>query len=404
MKYISKYIVPAVLTTLLVGCKAELEPEQPDVQQDAINLSLNFGSASVTQTRGTGTVGGTTAETNKWRSENLYVLMTNVPGKNQPVWGYTDSELLGEPFNGTDYCRPVLRSDGKWYLDYESYNGNQKKYYPTDGTRSDFFVFYIDDAANEYVGGHPVIKNKIQNDTTKVINFTIDGSQDLLAGKAMKTSADSLIDTTRGYSAKTSRLGIIPNINMEHLLTRFTFGVVPGHTNADGMIIKNINLVSKYKGELTVAYNEDVLRTPESIVAWNDATTELSLKSKNDEPSTDGKPHLKPFEPYTLLVDGEKVKEAMLGDALFVNPNETYYQLFITYLFPMGEGRDPLELRAELPVKLANDAIFARGSSYHITITVNGLSDIVLTTSLEQWKEGGGITLETDEYFFPAKK
>lgn len=404
MKYISKYIVPAVLTTLLVGCKAELEPEQPDVKQDAINLSLNFGSASVSQTRGTGTVGGTTAETNKWRSENLYILMTNVPARNHPVWGFTGSDLLGEPFNGTDYCRPVLRSDGKWYLDYESYNGNQKKYYPVDGTRSDFFVFYIDDAANKYVGGHPDIKTKIENDTTKVVEFTINGSQDLLAGKAVKTSADSLLDTTRGYSAKTSRLGIIPNINMEHLLTRFTFGVVPGHTNADGLIITKINLVSKYKGELTVAYNEDVLRTPESIVAWDDATTELSLMCKSDKTSTDGKPLLKAFEPYKLIVDGEKVKEAMLGDALFVNPNETYYQLFITYLFPRGEGHEPLELCAELPVKLANDAVFARGSSYHVTITVNGLSDIVLTTSLEQWKEGGDIALETDEYFFPAKK
>lgn len=405
MKYISKYTISALLTILLVGCKSELDIEQQGEKKDAINLSLNFSSASVSQTRGTGTVGGTTAETNKWRSENLYLLMTNVPGKNQPVWGYTNSELLGEPFNGTSFCRPVYRNDGKWYLDYQSYNGHEKKYYPTDGTRSDFFLFYIDDAANEYTAeGHPVITNKIQGDTTKVVNFTIDGSQDLLAGKATKTSADSLLDNSRGYSAKTSRLGIIPNINMEHLLTRFTFGVVPGHTNAEGMIVKDINIVSKYKGELTVAYNDDKLRTPESIVAWDNATKELSLKVKNDEPSEDGKPLLKDFEPFTLHTEGESAKEALLGDALFVNPNEKSYQLFITYLFPMGEDREPLELRAELPVKLSGDAIFARGSSYHITITVNGLSDIILTTSLEHWKDGGGITIETDEYFYPAKK
>lgn len=41
-----------------------------------VSLGLNMSFANVEESRGTGTVGGTTDGKNVWRYENLYVLMT----------------------------------------------------------------------------------------------------------------------------------------------------------------------------------------------------------------------------------------------------------------------------------------------------------------------------------------
>ena len=72
-----------------------------------INLSLTSATASVTQTRGTGTVGSTNAATNKFKFEDIYVLMMDVTPDS--TWKYTNcGGSLGEQFNNTFFCRPQV--------------------------------------------------------------------------------------------------------------------------------------------------------------------------------------------------------------------------------------------------------------------------------------------------------
>ena len=186
-----KLFFAAVVATALAGCSSNENLENDlanvanPVAQDGrvpIILGLTSNDVQVLKTRGTGTVGdidGAGERTNIYRNEDLWVLMTTI-GKTP--WDFTnhgpeDPVILGNQFDGTFKARPYgyasngdpehpaadptspqygefalyddllqeMANEGQWGLDYLSYNGGQMKYYPTDGTPSDFFAFHVDE-------------------------------------------------------------------------------------------------------------------------------------------------------------------------------------------------------------------------------------------------------------------
>ena len=98
-------------------------------------------------------------------------------------------------------------------------------------------------------------------------NFTVDGSQDVMAGyappiKYVLSSVPNLTDTEReqiqqfGYSTFAAQRGIAPMINLRHLLTRIKFQALPGDESASKTTIDAIYVRCHNKGDFVVAHRD----------------------------------------------------------------------------------------------------------------------------------------------------
>lgn len=418
-------------------------PEEEANGREVIKLGLSSSRADVqVGTRGAGTVGSEDDATNKWCYEDLYVLMTTTNSKgleknvddSEQKWGFTSfkGENLKEQFDGTFISRPSEEAATS-AIDYKHGKNKADKYYPIDkNVASNFFAFHIDDAAYDFTAGAAltepaIVKNTEETEMT--VDFKIDGSQDLMVGMA-----DNGGD---GYSCATSRAGVVPEIVMNHLLTRLTFMVKNGNTlvpaNCDGVKVNAIRVKSKTDGKLLVAYNPaEGEENPTEFITWTTSTDNTNENYKEDAegngyiyapltlqrasketetgyvatPSlTDGKSKLAPFaadEPvYTMTTD---LKPVSVGDALLVNPGDVTYEMEVDLAYTveyMNEGT--LVTGAEekvtlgLDLNLQDGAAFAAGSSYNVVITVYGLEKIAANVTLSKWADGGNIGVGGDD-------
>lgn len=363
-----------------------------------ISLGLNMGQADVSVTRGTGTVGGTTDAENVWNYENLYVLMTSSDDEAledpNAEWGFTSvkGQVLKEQFDNSFFARPksVDRNGSPvWTLDYQCdpNEGGNLKYYPTQG-ESDFFAYHVDDAATVVdAKGNPEIQ---MSNNAITVDITMDGSQDLLTGKADVATIPSNLDAN-GFSAKTARANVIPNIKMEHKLSRLTFTLKNGNAMTAGVTVKSISVESKYKGTMTVAAKDN---SAELGVNFVDEYTRLYLKEKMDPTApgyfvnslSQGKCPLVDFTP--IVMDGATDVEA--GEALFICPGDKEYKLNIQVEYAIENNGVPTIEPKDIPVTFQHPdktSAFEAGKSYHLNVTIYGLEEIVIDTQLEMWDE-----------------
>ncbi len=354
-----------------------------------INLSLSTTTASVSETRGTGTVGDTTgvANANAFKYEDIYVLMMDVTA---PTWSFSDcGGSLGKQFDNTFFCRPELSAAGVYSLEYNGFTGDAGgalKYYPMNDEH-EFFGYYIDDAAN-------ASSAVIGSDDIK-LDFTLNGKQDIMAGKA---SYEDTQETITKFSNKTARKGWTPRINMKHLLTRFTFEVVAGDDGRDSLFIDTIAIQSFNKGTLTVAKkgNWDA----NDLIVWDESVAKeyLYLDTLSATPAdfVNGKPATVPMDTIKI---GTKDSHYNVGDALFVQPGKTSYQLYLKlHQWAKGNAGGVVEQvqDAYIPVAKGDASAFEQGKSYHIKITVYGMHEIKIEATLQPWESAGEIPVDTD--------
>lgn len=398
MKKIS--LASLMLVVLLSACSNEpiptVDQETESNELVPVSLGLNMSQADVEVTRGTGTVGGTTEDDNVWNYENLYVLMTTSSKEaledQNSEWGFTSvrGQILKEQFDNSFYARPKsidLNGSIVWTLDYQCdpNEGGNLKYYPAQGA-SDFFAYHVDDAATSVdAKGNPEIE--IANNTISV-NFAMNGSQDLLAGQA-DASATTVINANgvEGFSAKTARASVVPNIKMKHMLSRLTFTLKNGNAMTAGVFVDSISVISKYMGKMHVAYKD----APQDPIEWKDDTKELFLMQKMETTDAEyfessllnGKCPLKKFQ--TVEMDG--ATDVNVGEALFICPGETSYRLalYVRNTIDGGEvEKRTIEINFTHPDKASP---LERGKSYHVNVTLYGLESISVDTQVEEWEK-----------------
>lgn len=307
--YLALGLVAAVAMSSCSNDEPLVNPQNPAQGLEPIKLSLTTTVADVNVgTRGTGTVGGMDVASNKWQYENIYVLMTSTQDRidddtDNPTWGFTsamgEGPFLKEQFNGEFWARPVEGGDGEnatslnYYLDKNEWWNDApiNKYYPQKG-ESQFFAYYIDDAATtnatqlSYMAApdgvntqtatphaFPVI-NPSADGLSKTVDFTINGTQDLMAGVATSKDATTGTDVIASFSAKTARQGVIPSITMKHLLSRLTFNILRGAESTKMVTLDAIRIKSKSKGTMTVAYEKD--HAPAEVITWDAAETDFA--------------------------------------------------------------------------------------------------------------------------------
>lgn len=388
---------------------------EQNVSEQQIRLGV---ASSKVQTRGTGTVGGMTDAENVWAGQTLWVYMLQ---KGSMDLAYYKAPAVGgvatpdvEVFNNKKFTAPDAANNTKSGLATTA--DGTIAYYPVSGNY-DFWGYRVDDAA----GATPVVKlvndagDEVAADqaTKRVVDIEIDGSQDIMAGKATP-SADEVAKlgnyADNFYSAYAARKGVQPNITFNHLLTRFTFEVragskatagLPAGGNTDAVKVTGVSVDSKTTGTLTVAYTGETKAAADLLTFTGDASA-LTLKQR-DAALADNNAPLVALEPVSLTwtddaaTIGDVIK---VGEALLVAPGETEYPLTISLSQDVLEQLTgakvtrPLEQKAT--IKMDGVKAFEPGKSYKVTITVYGLQEIEVTATLVPWADGGSIDIDDD--------
>lgn len=390
---------------------------EQNVSEQQIRLGV---ASSKVQTRGTGTVGGMTDTENVWAGQTLWVYMLQKGSMElalykSPAAGATAAAET-EVFNNKEFKAPNTADNTKTGLATTA--DGTIAYYPVSGNY-DFWGYRVDDAA---VGGTPTVKIVDDNGdevatadqaTKRVVAIEIDGSQDIMAGKAVP-SADEVTKlgnyADNFYSAYAARKGVQPNITFNHLLTRFTFEVragskatagLPAGGNTDAVKVTGVSVGSKTTGTLTVAYTGATKESADLLTFTGDASP-LTLKQRSTT-AADNNEALVALEPVSLTWtdDAATIGDVLkIGEALLVAPGETEYPLTIALsqdvLQKVGDPKVTMPLEQKATIKMAAGQKFEPGKSYKVTITVYGLEDIRVTATLVPWADGGSIDIDDD--------
>ena len=354
---------------------------------DLTPISLGISSPISTTTRSTGTVGGTTEETNKWNGQTLWLFMTYKQGQDETKYGKGVMPAVFYDAAGNASTAITLFNNRKMTAPASTVeesvtlaNGTGKaitcadgsiNYYPMTGTFN-FFGYHVDDAATETtantIGSNTVNVPKVKYrmsataETTSTaeatiitVPVTIDGSQDLMVGTTTANDPDTYTDATfsdnvksKFYSAYSARKNVHPILTFQHALSRFTFQVVAGDRTSAGLA----EYKDKQKGaeggyeelkttpaKVTGIYlnsntvNELVIADPLNQVTGDFLTTwttpkDLALKELN-EGKTQTLTATK-LEWDTTKEGGEEGKAVSVGDALMLEPGKSAYEGYVT--------------------------------------------------------------------------
>lgn len=380
-------------------------------------IQLGVATAATATTRGTGTVGGITPEENVWAGQDLWIYM--LKQNSMEVAEYVDPNPTTVPnktpiFDNKKFTAPVGAGEDEANKNkgIASTADGKVEYYPING-QSDFWGYRVDDAC----GGDPVVKTVNDNGeevdakdaTRRVVDIAINGSQDIMAGKAEITEEEKakLGNRTNDYfSAYAARKGVQPNINFEHLLTRLTFHVKAGSksaagngTNTDPVMVKSIAIEGRNKGQLIVAYKGV---QPDSLLSFEDTTIPFNLMERRGEDHNSALQKLTD-KALTWTTTPENTEGAAdnlaIGEALLVAPGVSNYELKIglsqKVQKKVGEEKKDMTLEYKDIIKAPNGK-FEPGKSYDVNITVYGLEKIEVTATLKPWVEGGSIDIDDD--------
>lgn len=418
---------------LLASCSSDDDLSTGGNGKDGLQqIKIGMGVQANVATRGTGTVGAVGEKENTWAKQTVNVYMLNK--------GTLDLAMFGEDpiYENTVLTTPADNASGI-ASELDEHGVAQYKYYPTTRTAFDFWGYRLDDADVTAAGNQEgsataaAIKNNkfvpYTSGDSLLIGFKIDGTQDIMAGKAVPTEEE--ITKCGGeaniYSAFAARRDVQPNIKFEHLLSRLNFQVLDGKktetTDEDKAVkVTGITVKSKATGKLVIAYKgaettfenvSDQLIVDKDADSEKDAALLKELKVKQREsassPLTDNLVDLKPVTPKW---NNGMALATQVGEALLAIPAEKYditinLQQKVQVKGDKNSPVDPDDFQtkdytytAELKNTVNPEKGFEPGYSYNVTITVYGLSEIKITTTLIPWKDGGNIEMNPEDETF----
>ena len=319
----------------------------------------------------------------------------NINKQAQPIrwWSTEVDPLFGSTFCLLDNVESTRTSTGmiEW-------KDGEHRYYPfTQFYSYDFYAYY------PYVGydseDNTIVSQEDQtgNNTVAVTYSNLDGKTDILWGRA---TSSELYAYSAKYFRQPANKGVIPSVQLDHMLTRLIFKVVPGvtvenelpadYTHASQMIVTGLKVkdVVKKATLLLADYNRDNANTvgsfnpnwigtdePDRLVADYEELQTLNLCGENGEP----------FEEVQVSNDPNEARQ--LGESLLLYP-EHEYVLSISLRNVDGtyfQQDHPLTL--EYPRNIPGDNVFKAGCQYVITIEVHGPKEINIKAQLTPWQD-----------------
>ena len=418
---------------LLASCSSDDDLSTGGNGKDGLQqIKIGMGVQANVATRGTGTVGAVGEKENTWANQTVNVYMLNK--------GTLELAKFGEDpiYDNTVLTTPADNASGI-ATELDEHGVAQYKYYPTTKTAFDFWGYRLDDAndttATDQDGSATAaaIKNNkfvpYTSGDSLLIGFKIDGTQDIMAGKAVPTE-DEIIKCggkDNIYSAFAARRDVQPNIKFEHLLSRLNFQVLDGKktetTDLDKAVkVTGITVKSKATGKLVIAYQgaeTTFENVSDQLIVDKDADSEKDaalLKELKVKQRAEGAPltqNLEDLTPVTPKWNNGMAMATQVGEALLAIPADKY-KITINLKQKVqvkGDKGTPQEgdfeekeytYEADLKNTVNPEKGFEPGYSYNVTITVYGLSEIQITTTLTPWKDGGNIEMNPEDETFGA--
>ena len=415
---------------LLASCSSDDDLSTGGNGKDGLQqIKIGMGVQANVATRGTGTVGAVGEKENTWANQTVNVYMLNKGTLDLAKFGEDpiyDNTVLTTPNGNASGIATELDKDGV----------AQYKYYPTTKTAFDFWGYRLDDAnkatgIEDQAGTDSKVEVKngefvpyISSDSL-LIGFKIDGTQDIMAGKAVPTGEDirKCDGEANIYSAFAARRDVQPNIKFEHLLSRLNFQVLDGkktETKDEDKAVKvtGITVKSKATGKLVIAYKGEAAfeNVSDQLIVDNDADSvkDAALLKELKVMQRDGSnlnANLVALQPVTPKWNNGMAMATQVGEALLAIPAEKY-EITINLKQKVqvkGNKGTPQEgdfeekeytYEADLKNTVNPDNGFEPGYSYNVTITVYGLSEIQITTTLIPWKDGGNIEMNPEDETF----
>lgn len=268
-------------------------------------------------------------------------------------------------------------------------------YYPfTQFYSYDFYAYYPFVEYGDNASGNSI-------DTTQVgkvyVHYTnLDGKTDIVWGR--ETSGEPYAYSAK-YFRQPSHYTETPQIQLDHMLTRLRFWIVPGedsegsgtYNSAQGLTITGIKVKDVYQNvTLLVADQElDHGNTVGSKGVGTDEPSRLTLT--NTERRT-----LPLYGPNGALmaeatVPADPSTPVQLGESFLLYPEQTY-----TIEVAMKRGDVVYQQDHPLTLSLLNGT-FKQGKVYDITLVLNGPKSITVKSSFTPW-EDPGLTPEEQDY------
>lgn len=400
------------LAGMMAACSSSDEIAQrvdsPFVDSDEqTEIKIGASNEAVTTTRGKGTVGGVendqVLKDKSWDSETLYIFMTETGTTNvaDPTT-YFGANTQIKLFNNQKVTAPAAGAADKLVKVIDDQNVEWYNYYPMKG-QFDFYGYHVDDATVD------------ATDPTAV-TFTIDGSQDILVGKAnfaadkqaaQDANAEGIDDldvNATAYSGHAARHGVQPTINFKHMLTRLTFEVVAGDDEAAGtkqdghtgaMHVKAITVKSPAEGKLKVV-DPTWDGTTRDRIEWTGKDADITLTSGEE----DGQALTQDYAAFTG-VSGDNTL-----DAIFVRGGVDSYEfsLSLEQEVELNSNGDKEKTNPTytgtftLPGDGATGTTFELGYSYKVKIKLYGLNEIKVSVELDKWLDGGETEEENNDH------
>lgn len=395
-----------------------------------VELAVAGPSVSV-EKRSIGSVGNIGERENWWNGEKLRVLMVersetgNGDGWRYSQWFYlnaNDDDALVKVVNSpNDEVSTPEQTQAETTNLLTWTDKTKPRYYPNEGTH-DFFAYHLDDAAYLYKletafdtvstadNKQFIVKDSIvtpnEHATLKYVWFKINGSQDLMTGMAVKKAdQEELAARNPGFSAATARAGVIPNIVMQHRLTRFLFQVAGMNAGCDGVSVEKITVKSKTTGKMIVAYDMG----GEAVAPANTLLFELPTGSEEvqeqalvlQDYDSDNK-QTKAMSPVNLVKGSGNWGENWqnVGHCLMVAPGEKQYEMEITLKQTFKTDDASTNPVGKTTIKryivIPEEQTAAEGTSYNVKINVYGMEKIEVEASLTGWTAGGDISVDTN--------
>ena len=375
-------------------------------------IEIGLGKVASVSTRGTGTVGDTGIANNVWKNQKVNILMFK---KGTLDLALIDSIKNRYPiYNCTEFSTQYVPGSNKnRAIDML----DSIKYYPAKG-QFDFWGYRLDGADAGFEAPTYNVDAtgcSYPGDTLK-IDFKIDGSQDIMVAKATPSEEDKTDHpdaANRAYSAYSARNGVQPELIFQHLLTRLNFVIVAGDlaaTGDKGIFVDKITVKSKTTGKLIAAY-KNVTVDDNKRIEWDQESIDtLSLKRRpNDNDENKNLIDLDPVQPtgerhFDTVTNDSVFDEVKIGEALLVAPDSQYdidiYMHQTVVIKDDGENpkvTDKKEFSTSDVLKLKNGGDFQMGHTYKVAITLYGLSDIQITTTLTGWQEDEIISIKPED-------
>jgi hypothetical protein len=235
----------------------------------------------------------------------------------------------------------------------------------------------------------------ITKNGAKVMTKSGEGTYNICANNADVTVVEDTIAVLSGENSKAVITGNGGSVFNEGENNQVMVKAVNGIVKIDSISVK-----SMYKGKMYVAYKE----APADTITWEvEDSAELFLMEKQTVGDTgyfenslaNGKCALKKLD----QIEMNGVDEVEVGDALFISPGGTKYELKLYVRYAIDGG---VEEKKTIKVNFLHpdrNSKFEAGKSYHLNVTVYGLENIVVDTQIEKWiEEDEDIDVDSDGF------